>query len=751
MIPLETNKTDNRNIRAILVASIVWTLLITSYFYIFGTDSYIMIHDNGDANLPKIGYYVHNINGAFTENWYNGFLLGLPSSFSYNGHFNGFASLTYLLGSPFVANIILMILQRFIATFFTFLLLYKRVNINMYVAFAAGMMFSLNANPQEYVIYHLLSTPSLPLFILALLWVTKLKNYILYMLICISMGVYLAFFGSVIYLPQMFIVVLFWIVLIERKPFLPAILSLVYVGIGVLIVTIPFLPSTTALSGISYRTATVEHTSTIGTMIAKIINHLWHYFRADMLLVYSLFLIILGLLTRPWKNKKHLFIYIGYITFTFLVELSTFADLIASGYQLSRFYFFVSFWSAAAVAVAADRLLIILRTMKSPLKLISITTLMLLFVNMLLILFSFVSFYGVMRVLQIESGSSGLLSSKIFAMGAVLVLLVITSLYCVYMLTIKRNMLLYSGVLLVLFLMIPLSMGVKRIVINSSDALAGEERFSRYFDNRVYWDAREEFSKENLFRVVSVANRKNVSLHPGYPIYYGLETADAYMNLYPKKYHEIWGQVIRNALKGNKELADYYREYGQRLYLYNPHDSKNDLVDTLAFDTYYDTEVLAMLGVRYVFTTVPLNSTCYSYSDSSDGIYVYESVKYFPRAYFVTGVKNVSKEEDIYTLLGDAEYKELTENIYLSDPDITEADPVGDNQCVVEVVDYTNNSLAVKAVTAHEGYLIVTQGNVGEWQAVVDGETTDIVLANGYFIGVKLSEGTHEITLHQAM
>ncbi len=73
--------------------------------------------------------------------------------------------------------------------------------------------------------------------------------------------------------------------------------------------------------------------------------------------------------------------------------------------------------------------------------------------------------------------------------------------------------------------------------------------------------------KEPPFRVATVAQGLQ---HPALAWAYGLNTADGYINVYPKRYQRYWEQVIEPVASSNKWVHDYFHYWGSRVYLFSP-------------------------------------------------------------------------------------------------------------------------------------------------------------------------------------
>ncbi|MDO8607479.1 MAG: DUF6044 family protein [Phaeospirillum sp.] len=109
-----------------------------------------------------------------------------------------------------------------------------------------------------------------------------------------------------------------------------------------------------------------------------------------------------------------------------------------------------------------------------------------------------------------------------------------------------------------------------------------------------------ETRADDPFRVATIQEN---GLQAGFMNAYPLETADGYINLYPRQYHELWELVIEPYLARSPEIARYFTENGARISLYT--DDGHSL--PLPVERYFRTPLLALLNVRYLVTTVPLD------------------------------------------------------------------------------------------------------------------------------------------------
>ncbi|MBZ0265850.1 DUF6044 family protein [bacterium] len=738
------NPTDSKAIiYKYLIWSILWATFLSSSYYILGRDSYIEMHDNGDSNFPISYYAEHNIYDDSSSLWSNRVLGGGPASpFS----LNYFEYMNWVGVDPQVTLIILVFLQRFLAAFFTFLLLYRFFGLSPIPAFIAGLVFSLNSNPQSYVIYHSLGVPGLSLIIYVFLTLLNKRTTILTLLFSLILGIFIAIHGSIIYLLHMYAIIFFWLYFIEKKSFSKVILLMFLAGIGILAIELyPALILSKSASG-SFRLDVAENNVLVVEAIRIIKKHLLQYLKGDFLQVLAIPISILGIMLGSWRDLKFRKLLAGYLIFVFLVELLAFIDPLVKGFHLNRFYFFTSFWSAGAIAVSIEAVIRFMKSEKKPGK--SAALLYTGIVGFLVFILSFGGIhplYSIGRDIQLNKGMPGFFISEIFIKATFLALLLIIPSISIYLYLSKKKSNLLIRFILIFAVLTTVATGIGEIYANINQANNSEERYSYYFDNESYGHVRDSLNQDNLFRVGTFVAHE---LHPNIANYYGLETIDGYEHIFPAFYHGVFGKTISNVVRDVEVVEEYFREYGQRLYLFPPGDYRRDKFTSLGVDTLYDFEILSLMNTRYFFSAVPVNSSLLIPIDSTDGIFVYENPDCFSRVYFTPRKKAFSSIDEMQEYIANAPLDTLREYTFLLREDVKESSTEEQiTPSEIEIVEYAEDYLLISLKTLSPGFINISTMWSESWRATIDDREVPLYFANGAFMAVPCDSGKFEVEL----
>lgn len=162
---------------------LLWSLWISAEYWVFGSRSYMRIHDNAEsffaysAVVSRIystygpSAWIPNIAGGIDH-----YVLGVGNYFTYD------FPLFFLLPNWLVYSLV-MFLQRFLATYFTYRLCKDFLRFNAYSAILAGIFWSLGTwTTNDWTFYDGLGPPLVPLYLYLLetcLKKTGWKRYVL--------------------------------------------------------------------------------------------------------------------------------------------------------------------------------------------------------------------------------------------------------------------------------------------------------------------------------------------------------------------------------------------------------------------------------------------------------------------------------------------------------------------------------------------------------------------------------------------
>ena len=272
----------------------------------------------------------------------------------------------------------------------------------------------------------------------------------------------------------------------------------------------------------------------------------------------------------------------------------------------------------------------------------------------------------------------------------------------------------------------------------------------------------------------------SVGIHPAFMWGYGLETADGYLNLYPKRYQQFWYAVISKSLLQDDSLRSYFEGWGSRIYLFVPGENPTPLLlngwtaTAIRFSGLFNLDLLSLANVKYVISTVPLDDPSLILLPStvrekqlewwrkpklsryldvirsrSPGIplYIYENKKVLPRFFCAKQVVPQTPTDtlsDLHHLRSEDFLSEMV--VGASVPPHSVADVVGN----IDIQRYSPDSIVLE-VTSSAGCPLVIANNYNRyWSARVDGKRAEVLLVDQTFQGIEVPSGEHNVELEYA-
>ncbi len=128
--------------------------------------------------------------------------------------------------------------------------------------------------------------------------------------------------------------------------------------------------------------------------------------------------------------------------------------------------------------------------------------------------------------------------------------------------------------------------------------------FIRFYSSHVFTKIDSIIHKpKGSYKVASVG------IHPAIAQYHGFHTVDGYQNNYPLSYKKKFRKVIAEELEKNKELKEYFDNWGSRCYVFSADlknscymDCRKDNKDSIKIDL--NIQALKELGTEYIFSAV---------------------------------------------------------------------------------------------------------------------------------------------------
>ena len=273
-------------------------------------------------------------------------------------------------------------------------------------------------------------------------------------------------------------------------------------------------------------------------------------------------------------------------------------------------------------------------------------------------------------------------------------------------------------------------------------------------------------------RIVTFADRNQgtVGQHPGFAWAHGLETADGYLNLYPIRYHTFWSWLIKPALDMNAEVQTYFGEWGNRFYLFNPYVQ---LPNPLPISQIANPNLLALANVRYVVSGVALSGSHLALRGGDDGtpsgevmwvdapanakvrkLFVYENTAWLPRAFVATRTRTFDRSDAMLSAMSSATLDELRTTAFLEAEDDEVALPEDAPSAVapadVRLTTYTADAIELEVRTLSPGMLVITNTYDPGWTVRVNDTPATLRRVDFTFQGLPVATGTSRVRLEYA-
>jgi hypothetical protein len=280
------------------------------------------------------------------------------------------------------------------------------------------------------------------------------------------------------------------------------------------------------------------------------------------------------------------------------------------------------------------------------------------------------------------------------------------------------------------------------------------------------------------FRVATITIPWRHLQHPSYVWAYGLESADGYVSLYLKRYQDFWEQVIGPLIALDQDRYNYFHYWGNRVYLFSP-SGGFPLSNQVPVKDYYNVKLLSLANVRYIISPLPIEDENLALLPSyvrdeqfrwqdrrfryklvglltgqypGIPLYTYENRQVLPR-FFLTGqVRLFDDPTQLLGALGGASYEDLRLTAYIERTDARDLplDRLGGRNGEIVIRTYSADRIILDVSADSPSILIATNSFSPFWRAQVDSTEAKILPVNHAFQGVYVEGGQHEVMLEYA-
>ncbi len=255
------------------------------------------------------------------------------------------------------------------------------------------------------------------------------------------------------------------------------------------------------------------------------------------------------------------------------------------------------------------------------------------------------------------------------------------------------------------------------------------------------------------FRVVS-PSYGGVDNVPGFMWAYGFDTADGYANIYNLSYNSYWTQVCAPAFAADPTLEEYFHSGVGRVTLWPSANAASDAngapSPSRGANQIFDLDLLSLANVRYIITPTPVVDSRLRLVDHDARFGIYENTEALPRFFLADGTRTFPTDAALFSALGHAKLSELARTVYLNQkhaPGGASPSSAGSAPGTVRTSVYSADRMKVSVSCARDCWLVVSQTWSPFWTAKVDGATVPIEPAYGAFQCVRLGAGVHDVSL----
>lgn len=249
------------------------------------------------------------------------------------------------------------------------------------------------------------------------------------------------------------------------------------------------------------------------------------------------------------------------------------------------------------------------------------------------------------------------------------------------------------------------------------------------------------------FRVATVVGSL---FHPSCAWAYGLESADGYLNLYPKRYHEFWGRVISPLTRSDGVRRAYFHSWGNRAYLFDPTGGFPG-GRPVRFRDYYDLDLLSLANVKYLISPIALEDEDLVPLPAPPGapaggtpLFVYENRLAIPRFFLARAVVSCEGAEGVFRAMGKAGRDGLGATAFVERGECPGLSGGGGG---VEVLRCGADRIELRTTAGAASLLVIANSFSPFWTARVDGAPARVIPADHAFQGVMVGPGTHGVVL----
>ena len=237
------------------------------------------------------------------------------------------------------------------------------------------------------------------------------------------------------------------------------------------------------------------------------------------------------------------------------------------------------------------------------------------------------------------------------------------------------------------------------------------------------------------YRVLTVGDhsQRNLQDHPNRLFFCGLACADGYENIYPLRYHQLFGLLTAPSLERDPRRAANFGSWGQRAY---------------AWGTDLNNAIAGLAGIRWMYVRgMPAPPMPWKEVFAQGDEKVFEDTEVFPRAFIVGQLRRFPDRGQLLSALGTASDTELRTAAFVENGDVREVavDAVSSSATTATIRRLASDQVEVDVETPGRGVLVLSDVWVPGWTASVDGVPKTVIPVDAAFRGVEVATGQSRV------
>jgi hypothetical protein len=690
---------------AVLLFCVIWALFLSFEYWGFGETSYVKIFDNANANLAARVALGVDAQQNESGNWYADLWAGTDKN-AQSGMM-GVLDLLFYVMPGWLAYGSLMFLQRFVASYFTYNLLTKHLNVNPWLAIFPALFYSLWSQNQlgnrgdGFVLYDALGLPAIAMILFLVGELANAGSAKRNLLLTFLLGFFFSSVSEYKFIIFLFPLLLLWLYFIYPRIKRVVLPFFVIFFLGWLSLEIIELSAAFSIAGISQRVlepSACLHTDLfLQTMFRRVPRYLFNSFN----------FIGFGLGAAGlcfWKQRdaylRNLKVFALLIVFTLgavLVPLLVCSPLnpfgFFKGFDYTRFYLYIPFLISLLAGTGSHVLLTYVKSIKKAPDAV-----------------------------------------KNYSFPVIAIALCLVAVYQAY--TVK---------------------------VGTLASRASGSNYANVFRNP-YLEYLKEYaqSSDAHYRALTIF-REGSPIHPQ-PAYlwsYGLNTLDGYSGLYPLRFSEYWQAVIDPMMQVYPQCRTglILKQGGSRVSL-NAECDVGEIIEVANVTDLFNLDLLSLGGGRYFVSSVELSTPELVPIDTS-GIkcpaeipgctprFLYENPSAFPLIFAVDKVIPLGSNNRVLSRMKATDVDQLRSTAIVNINDIFDLpiEQLDSSQANIDIQYYSSDRIEVQVSSEEAKILVVTWNFLPAWNASIDGVDTQIFPTYHTFMGVFVPAGDHEIEL----